>query len=83
MIRRRKVIFICGTASEDKFPANAQRFMKTLKESPDRLSDVQYAILGLGKQDSKVFRVAGRSLEVLMSETGDTDCSEDLFGPEC
>jgi NADH-quinone oxidoreductase subunit G len=68
MIRRQKVIFICNTTGERQFPGNAQRFVKTLKESPDRLSEVQYAILGLGKRGSTVFGMTERALEELMDE---------------
>lgn len=55
-------IFIVSTFGKGVFPENAEKFYANLQQSKADLSNVRYAVLGLGSSKHKLYDQAGRDL---------------------
>ena len=64
------VIFVMSTQGEGEFPQNAVGFYEKLKASSANLSQVSYAVLGLGDSSYPLFCNAGILLDEVLIEKG-------------
>ncbi|MGX7668446.1 diflavin oxidoreductase [Flavobacterium pedocola] len=64
------VLFIVSTQGEGEFPQNAVGFYEKLKASETSLSQLKYAVLGLGDSSYPLFCNAGVLLDEVLEEKG-------------
>ncbi|KAK8883132.1 hypothetical protein M9Y10_045780 [Tritrichomonas musculus] len=68
LIARKVAIFIVSTIGEGEFPMNSRKFVKELSNSMEGLSDVRFAVCGLGNQSYKYFCRAGIELDQYLEQ---------------
>lgn len=86
------VLFIVSTQGEGEFPQNAAAFYEKLKASETDLSNLSFAVLGLGDSSYPLFCNAGILLDEVLGEKGakrllplvkaDVDYTETVIGWE-
>lgn len=64
------VLFIMSTQGEGEFPQNAVTFYEKLKASNANLSQLSFAVLGLGDSSYPLFANAGILLDEVLAEKG-------------
>ena len=70
LVKRKTVVFVCSTY-KGQFPRNAIAFVNMLKQSTADLSQVNFAVLGVGSSKYGLkFGAAGRKLFSLLEEKG-------------
>jgi len=70
LIKRGTAIILCSTHGSGEFPNNALNFAKALKECPDDLSSLRFAVCAVGSKDYPMFCFAGRMLDKLLVQHG-------------
>ncbi|OHT16021.1 Iron only hydrogenase large subunit, C-terminal domain containing protein [Tritrichomonas foetus] len=68
LIKRKTAIFIVSTTGDGEFPTNCKKFIENLRESNIDLSEVRYAVCGLGSRAYNQFCLAGKQLDLIMEE---------------
>lgn len=68
LIRRRIACFVISTTGDGEFPTNAKHFIEELRDSDVDLSEVKYAVCGLGSKMYTQFCLAGKQLDLIMEQ---------------
>lgn len=70
-LKKEKVaLFIVSTQGDGEFPINANEFYETLKASTIDLSELQFAVFGLGDSSYPLFCQAGILLDEVLEQKG-------------
>lgn len=71
-------LVVCSTHGAGEFPDNIQPFVQQLNEQQPDLSQLKYAVVGLGDSSYDTFCAAGKSLDQLLGSLGATKLVERL-----
>ena len=71
-------LVVCSTHGAGEFPDNIQPFVQQLSEQRPDLSQLKYAVIGLGDSSYDTFCAAAKNLEQLLGSLGATRLAERL-----
>lgn len=70
IVKKGTAIIFCSTFGDGEFPSNAQKFAEQLEACKDDLSDLKYAVVGLGSREYPKFCVAGHMIDEMLHKAG-------------
>ncbi|WP_299020822.1 FMN-binding protein MioC [uncultured Photobacterium sp.] len=71
-------LVVCSTHGAGEFPDNIQPFIQQLSEQKPDLSQLKYAVIGLGDSSYDTFCAAAKNLDQLLGSLGATHLGERL-----
>ena len=72
-------LIITSTHGAGDYPDNIQPFIHALQSTPPRMSDVRFAVIGLGDSSYDTFCAAGKHADELLADIGATRLCECLL----